>query len=218
MDKRTLWGIGTSRTMRAHWAMIELGLKYETEYIQTRTPATESAQYRSLNPSGKIPTLVDGNIVVSESAAIVTYLAETYSKRNDPLIPLQSIERASYFEWLSFITMELDATSLYVLRRHEGLPDVYGAAPDACLAARQYFSRMIDAAATKIEDGRPYLLGEVFSGVDILMMTTIDWASAYSCVCPSVFQDYQSHIRLRPSYRLTIEKNSIPTKTRNSDL
>ena len=52
-------------------------------------------------------------------------------------------------EGRTFIAMELDATSLYVLRRHEGLPEIYGEAPTANRAARDYFDRMIEAAATR---------------------------------------------------------------------
>ena len=218
MNARTLWGIGTPRTMRAHWAMTELGLEYETERLQTRTPVTDSLLYRSLNPSGKIPTLVDGDVVVSESAAIVTYLGETYRKDNTSLIPSKNAARASYFELISFISTELDATSLYVLRRHEGLANVYGSAPNACLVARQYFNRMIKIAAIKMEDSRPYLLGELFSGADILMMTTLDWAAAYSCDYPSIFHNYQTNISLRPGYKLAVERNSVRMKTGTSHL
>mgnify|MGYP000011616008 CR=1 FL=1 len=218
MNARTLWGVGTPRTMRAHWAMTELSLDYETERLQTRTPAADSLLYRSLNPSGKIPTLVDGDIVVSESAAIVTYLGETYCRDNTSLIPSKNGARASYFEWISFISTELDATSLYVLRRHEGLPHVYGSAPSACLVARQYFDRMINVAATRMEDSRPYLLGKLFSGADIFMMTTLDWAAAYSCDYPSVFHNYQANISLRPSYKLAVERNSVRTEMGTSHL
>ena len=146
---RTLWGVGTSRTLRAHWALIYLDLKYEVRAIQTRTPEMEGPEYRAVNPRGKIPTLIDGDLTLTESPAIVAYLAERYSTPERRLIPEDIAARASYFEWMSFASMELDATSLYVLRRHEDLPEIYGVAPEACTAARAYFDRMLGAAALR---------------------------------------------------------------------
>jgi glutathione S-transferase len=194
MTKRILWGVGSSRTLRAHWALIFLGLDYETQAIRTRTPAMETPEYRAVNPRGKIPALIDGDLMLTESPAIVAYLAERYSTPKRRLIPERIEARALYFEWMSFISMELDATSLYVLRRHEGLPDIYGAAPEACAAARAYFERMLSAATLRLEDNRRYLLGEEFSGVDILMTTCLDWAVRYGFELPEAFAAYRTRI------------------------
>ena len=200
MADRVLWGIKSARSIRGHWALIELGLEYETRAIRTRTPPMEGAEYRAVNPRGKIPTLIDGDIVITESPAIVMYLADRYSTDERRLIPTDPKARAFYFEWMSFISMELDATSLYVLRRHEALPEIYGEAPEANAAARAYFDRMITAAALRMEDGRPYLLGDTFYGPDILMMTILNWAKRYECDYPDIFADYQARIAERPQY------------------
>lgn len=207
MATRTLWGVGTSRTLRAHWALIYLGLEYETQAIRTRTPAMESASYQAVNPRGKIPTLVDGDITLTESPAIVTYLAETYAVDGRRLMPASAPARALYLEWLSFIAMELDATSLYVLRRHEGLPEIYGPAPEACATARAYFNRMLGAAARRLEDGRRCLLGPDFSGVDILMTTCLDWAMRYELALPPAFAEYRARIDAEPSLALALAAN-----------
>ena len=67
MADRVLWGVKSARSIRGHWALIELGLEYETRAIQTRTPPMEGAEYRAVNPRGKIPTLIDGDISITES-------------------------------------------------------------------------------------------------------------------------------------------------------
>lgn len=207
MADRMLWGVGTSRTLRAHWALAYLGLDYETKPIRTRTPAMEEAEYRGVNPRGKVPTLIDGDVTLTESPAIVTYLAETYQTDARRLMPTAKIDRAHYFEWMSFISMELDATSLYVLRRHEGLPEIYGPAADACATARAYLDRMLKAAAIRMDDGRTYLLGSDFSGADILMTTCIDWAVRYECDVPEAFTAYRSRIAAEPSLALALAAN-----------
>ena len=208
MTKRILWGVGSSRALRAHWALVFLGLDYEIRAIRTRTPAMETPEYRAVNPRGKIPTLIDGDLTVTESPAIVAYLAERYGTPERRLIPEEIERRALYFEWMSFISMELDATSLYVLRRHEGLPEIYGAAPEACAAARAYFERMLNAAALRLEDERRYLLGDGFSGVDILMTTCLDWAVRYGFTLPKAFSAYRTRIDDEPSTALAHRANA----------
>ena len=207
---RILWGVGTSRTIRAHWALIELNLSYKTEIIRTRTTDTETAAFKSVNPRQKIPVLQDGTLTMGESAAIVTYLAESYSTEQVRLIPDNPKARAKYFEWMSFICMELDATSLYVLRRHWSLPEIYGDSPVANKASEEYFNRMITAADKLKNPKQKYLLETGFSGVDILMTTTLKWALDYNQKIPINFMEYLDRMRNRSGYIAAIEANKMP--------
>ncbi|MGI9335970.1 MAG: glutathione S-transferase family protein [Gammaproteobacteria bacterium] len=204
---RVLWGVGTSRALRAHWALHELALDYRTQAVRTRTGETETETFTRLNPRQKIPVLCDGDVTVAESAAIVTYLAERYGEPETLFMPATSAERARYFEWMSFVCMELDATSLYVLRRHAYLPAIYGDAPVANEAAKAYFARMIDSAARLASGDQAYLLGERFSGVDILMTTCLDWALEYGLALPDRFSSYRTRIIARPAYLRAVESN-----------
>ena len=207
---RILWGVGTSRTIRAHWALIELNLSYKTEIIRTRTTDTETAAFKSVNPRQKIPVLQDGTLTMGESAAIVTYLAESYSTEQVSLIPDNPKARAKYFEWMSFICMELDATSLYVLRRHWSHPEIYGDSPIANKASEEYFNRMITAADKLKNPKQKYLLETGFSGVDILMTTTLKWAIDYNQKIPNDFMEYLDHMVNRPGYIAALEANKMP--------
>ena len=207
---RILWGVGTSRTIRAHWALIELNLSYKTEIIRTRTTETETAAFKSVNPRQKIPVLQDGTLTMGESAAIVTYLAESYSTEQVNLVPDNPKARAKYFEWMSFICMELDATSLYVLRRHWSLPEIYGDSPVANKASEEYFNRMITAADKLTNPKQKYLLETGFSGVDILMTTTLKWAIDYNQKIPTNFMEYLDHMVNRPGYIAALEANKMP--------
>lgn len=200
VGQRVLWGVCTTRAMRAHWALRELQLDYRIEAVRTRTGDTETGTFTRLNSRQKIPVLCDGDVTLTESAAIVTYLAERYGNDETLHMPTDIKQRARYLEWLSFICMELDATSLYVLRRHQYLPEVYGDSPIANDAARAYFTRMIDSAAPLISDDRPFLLGDHFSGVDILMATCLQWAQSYDLALPEVFVTYLDRLIGRPAY------------------
>ncbi len=209
-QERIVYGIVSLWAMRVHWALHELGLDYRTEPIESRSGQTQAPDYLKLNPRQKIPVLKDGDFVMTESAAIVTYLGERYGNDELQLVPGDIKERARYFEWLSFITMELDATSLYVLRRHEGLAEIYGDAPAATASARAYFAKLIDAAAEEIDDGRDYLLGSTFSGADIVMGTCLDWAIRYRVPLPDVFLDYRERLIARPAYAAASIANRSP--------
>jgi glutathione S-transferase len=75
----TLWGAGTARTMRAHWMLLELGLEYEFHPLHARTGETQTDEFKRLNPRHKIPVLRHGSFVLTESAAIIQYLSETFT-------------------------------------------------------------------------------------------------------------------------------------------
>ena len=199
----TLWGGATSRTIRAHWALHELGLDYEKKLIGSRTGATQTEEFQALSIKGKIPVLVHDDFVLTESAAIVTYLGDTFGGLTPPH---GGRERARYNEWVSFILMELDAHTLYIIRRHEGLKQLYGEAPAAITAAREGFLRQIRWAEPRIE-ASPFLVGDSFSGVDILMTSCLDWADSYGFELAQSLHDYRNRHHERKAYRAAAEIN-----------
>ena len=205
----TLWGGATARTLRAHWMLHELGLDYQPRLIGSRTGETQKEEFLALNPKGKIPVLVDGELVLSESVAIVTYLGDRYDSRpgHDRLVPEPvSNARARLDEWLSFIQMELDAHTLYVIRRHRDLAMLYGEAPVAVREAEQGFLRQLRAATGLLEQ-QPYLLGENFSAADLVLTTCLDWACSYRFELPDFLENYRHKIRQRPAFRSAAELN-----------
>jgi glutathione S-transferase len=199
--KLTLWGVGTSRTIRAHWAMAELGLEYETRPIGARTGETQTAEYTRLNPRQKIPLLQDDDFCIGESAAIVAYLSRTYSQGPTSLIPEMPRDYAAWLEWSFFIVAELDSTSLYVMRRHQALGHIYGTAPDVVARAGEYFRRQLRQVETALADGRTYLMGDRFTSADILLTTCLEWAIAYDVgICDNA-RPYLERIQQRPAYQ-----------------
>lgn len=207
-DQRIVWGIGTSRTLRVHWALAELNLPYRTVPLRTRTPEMEQAEFLAINPRKKIPVLQDGELTLTESGAIVNYLAEKYGSPQASLIPTDVIERAKYFEWASMITMELDATTLYVLRRHQDLPETYGEAPEAIQSAQDYFDRMLGAAIPDILSGGPYLLGNNFSGADILLGSCFQMADHFGLNLPAELSPYRARLDTRPAFNQARKVNT----------
>ena len=201
----SIWGGATSRTLRAHWACEELELTYTPRLIGSRTGETQSAEFRRLNPKEKIPVLCDGDLVLSESAAIVTYLADTYGRGNLAPLPFTP-ERALYNQWLSFIQMELDAHTLYVMRKHKDLANLYGEAPAAIETAIAGFNKQIQVVTEHLAT-RPFLLGEHFTGADILLTSVLTWAANYGFALDPVLQRYMEKQISRPAYKRAAKLN-----------
>ncbi len=192
-----IWGGATPRTMRAHWAAHELGVEYDAKLIGSRSGATQTEEFRALNCKEKIPVLVDDELVLTESAAIVTYLGDKYGKLTPPV---GSIRRAKYNEWMSYIQMELDAHTLYIIRRHVGLADLYGEAPAAIAAARDGFKKQIKWASPRLKVA-DYAIGEAFSGVDIMLTTTLDMAVFFDFELAEEFETYRAKHSARQAYQ-----------------
>jgi glutathione S-transferase len=96
-----LFGVGTSRTIRAHWMLLELGLQYESRPIQSRSSETLTDEFKKLNPRHKIPVLQHKTFVLTESAAIVQYLSETFADPKEMYVPQDVRARAALNEWCS---------------------------------------------------------------------------------------------------------------------
>ncbi len=207
---RRLWGIGTSRTIRPHWMLLELGLDYETVPLLPRSEGMNDPEFLRLDPRKKIPFFEDGDLRIGESAAIVFHLADTYRDHGvfapEPGTP----ERAVFHELAFFILTELDATTLYVLRRHEGLPDEYGEAPVACDAARAYFLRQVGEIERRLADGRPHLMGDDFGAIDILLASCLAWARFSKIDLSEPLAAYQGRISARPSFAKVMTVNFPP--------
>lgn len=209
MSGMIVWGVGTPRTLRVHWTLAELGLSYSTRPIQSRTGETLTDEYTALNPRQKIPVLQDGDVTLTESAAITTYLVDRYSRTEPSLIPHGAIDRAHCIEWCYFAISELDATSLYVLRRHEGLPQIYGEAPVANTAARLYFQKQMRSVDHVLQDGRPFIVANQFSIADIMLCSCLTWAQALDIPIAPHVAAYNEQIKARPAYRIAALANKV---------
>jgi glutathione S-transferase len=203
-----LWGVGTSRTLRAHWALHELGLDYECRPILPRTGETKSPEFTVLNPRQKIPLLQDGDFTIAESPAIAAYLSDTYATAENSLIPADPRERAAWLEWCFYAATELDATSLYVMRRHGDLKHIYGESPVALESAAEYFATQLRHAEQALQDGRPFLVGGRLTTADMLLTTCLSWAMSYRVPVTAACLHYLERITSRPAYRAATATNA----------
>ena len=200
-----IWGAGTARTLRPIWMAEELGLKYKLFPIGPRTGETQTEEFIKLNAKQKIPLLKHDDFLLSESVAICRYLQRISNSKNI-FIPQDAKAMALEDEWCNFIYGELDETSLYVMRRHFDLKDIYGDSPKVVESCRNYFEKYLDLVEN-ILSNQDSLFGYDFGLADILLTTCLDWAEAYKFNLPLNVSRYHKTIRNRDAYKDAFEIN-----------
>jgi glutathione S-transferase len=168
-----LYGFGPTRSLRALWGLKELGAEYEFEVVNLIAGENQRSEFLRLNPAGKLPVLVDGDLVIPESAAIVLYLAEKYPQSG--LLPGDLKGRAEIYRWVMFAMTELE-TPLWRITRHTALLPQEKRLPQDVALAREDFTRM----ATVLENhmtGRTFIVGDAMTAADCVTAYLMDWAN-----------------------------------------
>ena len=210
---RTMWGIGTPRTLRPLWTLIELGLAYTHKKIAPRSQEMDDPGLLSLTGRRKVPFYDDDRVKIGESAAIVNYLADRYGGDVLPMPAPGSEARATLMDRTMYIMTEIDAR-LYTTRLHGepplGLAAMYGASPVAVKAAKEYVSRGLSEAAHWLADGRQFVMGGDFGTADILLVSSLNWALMVKIKLPPSLEEYRNRIKTRPAYIEARTKNALP--------
>ena len=118
--------------------------------------------------------------------------------------------RAQCLEWCFFVLSELDAGSLYVIRRHQYLPQIYGEAPEACAAAARYFADQMPSVERQLDKGHPFLLGDRLSAADIMLTSCLTWAVRFGVGVPEIAVAYATGVTARPAYAQAVARNTPP--------
>ena len=191
-----------TRTIRILWLLEELGLPYQLERVEFRPPAKRF--FAQATPLGKLPTIEDGDVVMSESGAIVEYILERYGGgRLAP--PIGSRERASFLQWLHFAESTafppLGIVVWLALYRDDAARH-----PDLVADARARAATGLDFLERQLE-GRSYLVGGEFSAADIMMGFTLVAARLLGVLVDGAhpaLHAYLARLEARPAYQKAI--------------
>ena len=167
-----LYEFGPTRSIRARWVLQELGVEFEVVTINMLKGENRSPEFLAVNPAGKLPVLVDGDLILTEFVAIVLYLAEKYPDKQ--LIPATLAERAQLNRWLLFTTTELEQP-LWRMARHTHLYPKEKRIPDEIALARDDFLQMASVIDQHMHD-RQFVVGHRVTVGDFVLAYTLDWA------------------------------------------
>ena len=202
-----LYGVGKSRSFRTIWAAEEAGLNYE--YIEVAFGGTEengsnSEAYRQLNCQGKVPTMFDDGLVLTESAAIVNYIASKNSALN--LIPKEgSIDRALYDQIVFFVLTDLEQP-LWTSGKHRFALPKAQRVPQMLETAIWEFEKSQNALKSMIGEAPEFVLGEQFTMADVLVAHTLIWADNFKFELSDGFRAYKDRMVERVACQAALAK------------
>jgi glutathione S-transferase len=180
-----------SRGRIVHFLLEELGVPYDMKILDLEKGDHKKPDYLKINPMGKVPAIVNRGIVITEVAAICTYLADTYPKA--ALAPkLDDPQRGTYLRWLFFGAGCVEPAIVDKL---------FSRPPVERKGALGYgsYEDTLNALETALEPG-PWILGERFSAADVYVGSQIQWGTMVKALEPRpVFQKYLERIAARPA-------------------
>jgi len=168
-----LYGFPPTRSIRVLWTLRELDVEFEFVNVDPRKGEHRRPEFLAVNPAGKLPALVDGDLVLTESVAIVLYLAEKYPEKG--LLPSGLRARAEVNRWLLFSATELEQP-LWRITRHTLLYPPEKRVAAEIPIARQDFLDMA-AVMEKHMDRRQFLVGDSVTVADFVAAYTLDMAA-----------------------------------------
>ncbi|NCO50705.1 MAG: glutathione S-transferase family protein [Deltaproteobacteria bacterium] len=173
---KTLYGMPNTRSFRVLWILEEAGIEYDYRVVDLGKGGGQDPEFLRLNPAAKLPVLTDGDLVLTESAAICSYIATEAPAAG--LIPLQDpAQRALYDQWCFFVLTELEQP-LWTMGKHKfALPKDYRV-PAVLPTAAFEFQRALGLLARALSE-RDFLVGDRFTVADLLATHTLNWARAF---------------------------------------
>ncbi len=196
-DELVLYTNPMSRGRIARWMMEEIGQPYRAEILGF-DGSMKSTEYKALNPMGKVPTLVHGDTVVTECAAICAYMADAFPQAGLAPAP-ESRLRGPYYRWMFFAAGPVEAAVSNKAFGLEVPPDRtrsigYGTYADVM--------DTLEYALTRSE----YVAGDRFSAADVYVGSQVLWGLQFGTIEKRpAFEAYGARIAGRPAARRAAE-------------
>jgi glutathione S-transferase len=162
-----------------HMVLEELGQDYELELVDRTRNAQKSRDYLDINPNGRIPTLIDGDLVLFEAAAIVLHLIDLHPDAG--LAPkVGTTARAKFYQWMIFLTNSLQE-ELMIWQYPERLTGADAAAAEIVKRGSERRAEgYLDVIEQHLKANGPLFLGETLSAADFYLVMLARWARPMS--------------------------------------
>lgn len=189
-----------TRSFSIRWLFEELGSPaHELKVLNQGKLEHKSPEYLAINPMGKVPSLVHGKTVITETAAIAMYLADLFPE-SGLAPPIGDPRRGTYLRWIVFNQAAVEpAICDHALKREQG--------PTGMLPYGTY-AETIEALAGALAKG-PYILGDKFSAADVVVGSGVRWMLMFKLLPErSEFTSYAERLAARPALQRAIEKDA----------
>ncbi|TKB48729.1 glutathione S-transferase [Ferrimonas sediminicola] len=200
----TLYGFPRSRSLRISWLLEELNLEWRYSLVDFNQGEHRSPEFLSINPAGKVPALVDGELVLLESGAISLHLAQRYGPHWLP--EPGSDEAARHNQLLFFSLCELEQP-LWTMGKHRFALPEERRVPAVLETAAWEFSRAASLMDRWVPE-RGYLLGEQPRVADILLTHTLNWAHGFKQPLPDKLDSYRLRVSQRPALARAMQRET----------
>jgi glutathione S-transferase len=180
------------------WTLEEIGAPYEYRPIDLTQGEGRAPAFLAVNPAGKVPSLIDGDQVFTESAAICLWLAARFPEARlapEPGTP----QHGQFLRWVSFVVCELEQP-LWTVSKHKFVLPQERRVPAIIDSARWEYAIAAELLAEGLEE-REFLAGERFTVADVLATHTLLWGrKAAPAVVPLGIDEYLQRMTARPAY------------------
>ena len=173
MTELTLYHAAPSRSSIVRWMLEEVGEPYDIHLLSLSKGENRAPGYLAVNPMGKVPALRHGDVVITEAAAICTYLADAFP-RAGLSVPIGDPRRGVYLKWLFFSPSCIEPAM--VDRAFPRKED-----PRRGMLGYGDFDTAIDVAAKAVAKG-PYLMGQQFTAADVVVGSTLRWGTMFKLI------------------------------------
>jgi glutathione S-transferase len=193
----TLYHHPFSRAAGTVWALEEVGQPYDLKFVDIMKGAHKQPDIVALNPMGKLPILSDGDVVVTEAAAIALYLADRYAA-GKLAPPLDDPRRATYLRWSLFAPSVIEPGQMAKAGNWEFKPSQAGWGD---------YQAMLGAMESAVTD-REYLLGDMFSMADVVFGGTVRFMHRFGGLeARPATKAYVERLDARPASKRADAKN-----------
>jgi glutathione S-transferase len=191
MAALTLYHAAPSRSSIVRWMLEELGEPYDIHLLTLTKGEQLSPDYRAINPMGKVPALRHGEAIITESAAICTYLADEFPAA-ELTIPVGDPRRGPYLKWLFFAPGCIEPAMVdHAYPRQEQ--------PRRGTLGYGDYDTVMDITAKAVARGS-YLMGEQFTAADVVVGANLRWGLMFKLVPERAeFTGYVARLEARPA-------------------
>ncbi|KAF1034128.1 MAG: Glutathione S-transferase GST-4.5 [Herbaspirillum frisingense] len=202
----------SNASMAPHILLEECGQPFELAYVDRHQSANKSPDYLKLNPNGLIPVLIDGDLVLYESAAICLYLADRYPEQQ--LAPaLGTPERARLYTWLMWLTNTFQATLTAYFYPERWVEEGNAAGAQQVKArAEAKIATLLDQLEAQLEaGGGPWLLGAHYSVLDPYALMLCRWTRGFAqpARARAGIGEYLQRVLARPAVQRALQTEEL---------